>query len=186
MRNINAIMSNVGLLNYWTNRLLAGVIDWTIVWFFMAVFSISILGFSFYWNYGVLLVLYFTVLESVLHTTPGKRIFSIRLEGDFTVLAVLIRNISKLHLTVFIFELLYSAIITSDPKKRFLDSFTDISVSAPGSFLDFEEAPLVPGKASVEPTYSRAPVVDKAAHEKRIPAWRLYLLRKIVQYFGSK
>ncbi len=184
-RNINAIVSNIDLLNYWTNRACAAAVDWGIVWFVMAVFSLQVLSFSFLWNYGIVLLFYFTFLEYFFRTTPGKRIFSIHLDGDFTILAAFVRNLSKIHLSILAFELFYSAMISSDPKKRFLDSFTDISVYAPPVLSDFGSVSMIPSKASAEPQYAGMQEKEKEK-EKKVPAWKLSILRAIVKYFGSE
>lgn len=132
---------------YWVERLIAFIIDAVIidvvVFVLVAVVSVPLLlagaftpfAFAFgleSWLSGLILVLYFTFMESSSGASFGKRIFHLKAVNKAgsnpTFSEALIRNVSKINGVLLLLDVIVGLAITKDYHQKYSDHFIGTTV----------------------------------------------------------
>ncbi|HKZ89960.1 MAG TPA: RDD family protein [Thermoplasmata archaeon] len=137
---IDMIGHNAALQEHWIRRVIAAVIDALVVFVGVVFFGVFLVFFAspgwlswwFPFVIGALFVAYGTVFEGVFGWTIGKRLLSLRvvaIGGMMDIVRAFIRNISKIHIILLVFDVLIGAATHGDPRQRWLDRFAGTSVT---------------------------------------------------------
>jgi uncharacterized RDD family membrane protein YckC len=119
--------------NHWIIRLFAFIIDSIIFGVIAWVISIFIpLGWLFVdLLWGVLLWLYFTVLDVYMGATIGKKILNMQVQsvhgGRVTFDKALIRNLSKIFTPLLLIDWLIGIVTPGDKRQKFLDRYAGVT-----------------------------------------------------------
>lgn len=145
---IDALTKDSRAQGYWIERVVAFVIDYVLVWvvililafllflpmLFAAPFSIGFfagLG-ALGALSGVLLVLYFTLADSIYGRTLGKSVFRLRVVSDSggppSLWQSFLRNVSKIYWLLVLLDAIVGLAVEPDYKKKFSDRFAKTSV----------------------------------------------------------
>ena len=124
-----------GLQEQWLRRFVALIIDAIII--AVVVWVLSILK-GFFWFFGwsflfgVLLLIYSALLESMRGATIGKELVKLRIvshQGNMDIGKALMRNISKIHVLLLLLDFLIGFFTPgNDPKQRWLDRIVNTTV----------------------------------------------------------
>ena len=133
---------------YWVERFVAFIIDAIIVYVILAVltalvaipalftggaafFGVVFGGISVLW--GLIFVLYFTLMESSSGASIGKRIFRLKAVGragtNPTVAEAFIRNISKIYWLLLLLDVIIGLALSKGYTQKYSDSFMGTSVT---------------------------------------------------------
>ena len=132
------ILSESALQQHWVKRVIAIVIDSIIVGIATAILGL-ITDASGVFNWmslpfvmGLIYVLYFTATESTYGYTMGKRLVNLKVaksNGERPGLVnAFVRNISKIHFLVLLFDTLAGFFISRDSHQRYIDQFANTTV----------------------------------------------------------
>jgi uncharacterized RDD family membrane protein YckC len=129
---------------HWIIRLIALIIDGiilsiaaAIIGFILAIATIfgggfgyffGGFGFLFFWLiWGILAVLYYTILDASWGATIGKRIMGLQVQmvngGKVTIEKALIRNISKIYPLLLLLDWLIGIVTPGDKRQKFSDRY---------------------------------------------------------------
>ena len=136
---VDLIGNNAALQEHWLKRVIAIVIDAIIISVIVillnAVFGNSIFRLGFWWLFvfGIVWVLYATILEgSSGRATIGKRAVSLQvvaIDGAMNVEKALIRNLSKINPLFVLIDWVIGIATQGDPRQRYLDRIARTSVT---------------------------------------------------------
>ena len=131
---------------HWLIRLIAFAIDGIILLIVTAIISavfaiasiftggFNLLGWSFLTSsfiWGVLLVLYFTILDFYWGATIGKRLLGIQVRivtgGKVPFDKALIRNISKIFWALLLLDWIVGIVTPGDKRQKFLDRYVGVT-----------------------------------------------------------
>ncbi|MCW4025741.1 MAG: RDD family protein [Candidatus Bathyarchaeota archaeon] len=132
-------------LTHWIYRLIAYVIDFVIIYIPAIIISIILafatafisgffggVAFMAYLLSGVLLFLYFSVLDVMWGGTIGKRIFGLHVQtvngGRITYGQSIVRNISKFFGPILLLDWLLGVILQGDKRQKFTDRIANTVV----------------------------------------------------------
>jgi len=133
------------LQDHWIRRLIAGIIDYIIImivaWIISIIIAIPALfltGAFFVKEFsllqGILFFLYALFFESSRGTTIGKQIMNLKVtttQGNAASLyGTLIRNISKIHLLLWLIDTLIGMATVGDPHQKYSDRFAGTTVAS--------------------------------------------------------
>ena len=132
------ILNESALQQHWVKRLIAIVIDSIIVGIATAILGL-VTDASGVFNWmslpfvmGLIYVLYFTATESIYGYTVGKRLVNLKVaksNGERPGLVnAFVRNISKIHFFVLLFDTLAGFFISKDSHQRYIDQFANTTV----------------------------------------------------------
>lgn len=124
---------NKNLRAYWRVRVLAGLIDITVIYvpsmLLSMVFFVGIIGELILFH--ILFYFYSSLTEGVEGKTIGKRIFKLKVVsyvGKVTFRQSFKRNIPKLFLPFLLMDILLALSGEEDPRQRLFDKFSDCLV----------------------------------------------------------
>jgi len=134
------------LQDHWLRRLIAGIIDWGVMWIIagiilvLAALSALTLGpIPFFIGpaellHGVIFVLYAMFMESSRGTTIGKQIMNLKVtttDGKFPSLyRTMIRDISKIYSLLWLIDTLIGMATVGDPHQKYSDRFAGTTVAS--------------------------------------------------------
>jgi len=135
------------LQDHWIRRLISGVIDYIIIlivaWIISIIIAIPALLLTgvffvreFSLLHGILFFLYASFFESSRGTTIGKQIMNLKVtttQGNVASLyGTLIRNISKIHLLLWLIDTLIgmATVGGGDPHQKYSDRFAGTTVAS--------------------------------------------------------
>jgi uncharacterized RDD family membrane protein YckC len=137
--------------NHWILRLVAFIIDWIIFTVIAAIVGLFIpLGWLFIELLsGVLLWLYFTVLDVYMGSSIGKRLLGIQVQtvngGRVAFDKSLIRNISKIFSPLLLIDWLIGIATPGDKRQKFLDRTAGVTFIRPAEgYSTYNSAPPPP------------------------------------------
>jgi len=127
---------NTSLRRYWRERVLAGVVDFSIVAATAAavVYIFPVCGgglVSVFLLTGLLWFVYSTILEGLTGLTVGKKIWGLRCVahiGRMGWKGALLRNLAKLFAPAVIADVLFGLGTEGDPRQRFSERMFDVLV----------------------------------------------------------
>ena len=133
------ILSEGALQEHWVKRGIAILIDSIIVGVATAILGLLI-GMSEIFNWlafpfvmGLMYVLYFTITESIYGYTAGKSMVNLRVETAEgrkpTLQSTFIRNISKIHVLLLLFDTLGGFFTSKDAHQRYVDQIANTTVA---------------------------------------------------------
>ena len=132
------ILSEGKLQQHWVKRLIAILIDSIIVGIATTILGLlTDLSGIFNWMslpfvLGLMYVLYFTVTESVLGYTMGKKLINLKVtlvNGKRPSLkSAFIRNISKIHFLLLLLDTLGGFFTSKDTHQRYIDQIANTTV----------------------------------------------------------
>jgi uncharacterized RDD family membrane protein YckC len=112
---------------------------------------------------GLFQVAYFTLLEGWYGASIGKQVLGLRIysvrEGNPSLIKIIIRNISKLHLGFLILDILFGLLLTSDPELKITDKLAGTRVIRSRNFSS--------GFMGVERNLSRSRGMNEDIKRKR-------------------
>jgi len=130
------IHDNKPLQKHWISRLIAYLLDFLLS--SLAVYIIFLpftLGRDAFWYFpmtaGLMQVFYSAVFEYYSKRTVGKAIMKLEVEQltqTFDISEALIRNFSKLHGVILVFDWLAGMLSKGDPRQRYLDRLAETTV----------------------------------------------------------
>jgi uncharacterized RDD family membrane protein YckC len=140
-----ALTKDQKVQEYWVQRLVAFIIDAIIIYaalaviFFFAAFSLFFggFGFAFFFGYfaflwGLIFVLYFTVLESAQGATIGKRIFQLKVvskTGSNPNFAEgFVRNLSKIYWLLLLLDVIVGLALSKGYQQKYSDQLMGTKV----------------------------------------------------------
>ena len=96
----------------------------------------------------------------------GKRLFGLKvtsLQGEMTGSKALMRNLSKIHILFFVFDLLAGALMEGDPKQRYMDRVAGTTV------VTVQPIPSAPYQSPTPPVAPSAPRPVQAMQGQAAP-----------------
>jgi len=134
---LDLIGHNAALQEHWFRRFVAAIVDGLLLGLASAIFA---LPFPFLWVnwwawsllWGVIALLYYTLLEASIGATIGKKLLSLRvvaIDGPMDASRALIRNITKIHGILLLLDLLVGGVTHGDPRQRYADRLARTSVT---------------------------------------------------------
>jgi uncharacterized RDD family membrane protein YckC len=146
---VDALMKESKAQEYWVKRLIALIIDGVIIGVVVAViaiFAISSLfafgGFGFFGAFfglfsivvGILLILYFPLMETSSGATIGKKVFGLKVVGKSggnpTFVESLIRNVSKIYWLLLLLDVIVGLATSKGYQQKYSDHIAGTSVVA--------------------------------------------------------
>ncbi|MBI5001712.1 MAG: RDD family protein [Euryarchaeota archaeon] len=163
---VDVIDSDMQVREHWVKRVLAGITDGILTLLMAGVLLIPLiimakLGF-FVWYYniveafmwGLIYWLYSAGMEARHGATVGKQFFGLKvtaLQGEMTGQKAMTRNLSKLHVIFFVFDIIAGAVSEGDPRQRYMDRVAGTTVAtlhpAPTATYQSPTPPVAPRTA---------------------------------------
>ena len=144
---IDTLTRDQNAQHYWMERLFAYIIDAVIVYVVLGVltaiiaipalftggaafFGVVFGGLSLLW--GLIFVLYFTVMESTSGASIGKKILKLKVVGRSgshpTIGEAFIRNVSKLYWLLLLLDVIIGLALSKGYQQKYSDSFMGTTV----------------------------------------------------------
>ncbi len=168
------IGSDAGLQDHWIKRFVAFLIDAIIIaivaWVIFLFLPVPALwGWGLGWSFvfGVLLMLYFILMESSSGATLGKQIMKLRvisLHGELETGNVFVRNISKIFFLFLLLDWLIGFATEGDPKQKWLDRYVGMTVILTDKLTDEQQHVY----QSQQSDYVPPPQEQYVAHEEPV------------------
>jgi len=137
--------SNKALQEHWIKRLIAAIIDGIIIYIplfiiFNVIFWSAIWGAGWYWwgwwwwlVDGLVVFLYFVLLETTMHASFGKKVFNLQVVTTtgqpLGFGAVATRNVFKIIYPLILLDLLLGLATDGDPRQRYTDRVAHTTVT---------------------------------------------------------
>jgi uncharacterized RDD family membrane protein YckC len=138
---LNIIGSDKTLQEHWVKRFVAIIIDSLLLYVIVGILFVFLiddgiwtLKFQAIWSTssGVVMFVYSFLLEANGGATLGKKVLDLRVisisDDEVDITKALIRNISKIHGVLFIFDFIVGFVTDGDPKQRMLDRVAGTTV----------------------------------------------------------
>jgi len=163
---VDVMDSDMQVREHWVKRVLAGITDGILTLLMAGVLLIPLiimakLGiFVWYYNiveafmWGLIYWLYSAGMEARHGATIGKHLFGLKvtaLQGEMTGEKATIRNLSKMHVVFFIFDIIAGAVSEGDPKQRYMDRVAGTTV------ITTHPAPTTPYQSPTPPVAPPSP-----------------------------
>ncbi len=161
VKAIDLIGSNSQLQSHWFRRIIAAIIDSIILWIvsIIIVFAITLVGvLGFWWLImpgllsgffmGIIMLLYFVILEGMSGATMGKRFMNLKVvstAGRMDMIKALIRNISKIYWLIILLDWIIGLVTEGDPRQRMMDRIANTTVVRTDAQEIFQGAYQPPG-----------------------------------------
>ncbi len=160
------IGNNKALQDHWLRRIVALIIDGIIIGviaFLVSIFFwiLSPVGFIGWFFVGLLMFLYFIVLEVAIGGTIGKKLLSLEVvstqQGSLSFVPSLIRNVSKIFWVFLLVDWLVGMFTDGDPRQKFLDRYANTTVQRTDQRAYMEQQFRQMAYVPPHPTYQPPP-----------------------------
>lgn len=164
------IGTNKALQEHWIKRLVAIIIDGIIIWIPLfiihnIIFWSTFAGWGALWGWGwwffdgLIIFLYFVILEMTMKATIGKRIMSLQVVTTtgqpVNAGGVIIRNVTKVIFPLVLLDMLVGLLTQGDPRQKMTDRAANMTVTRTdqGAYAEeqFRQMQDVPPHPQVQP-----------------------------------
>lgn len=147
MSGIDALTKDSKAQDYWIKRVIAFIVDALIVFVPLAIITVIVtvfvafgglnpfalfLGGTISLLWGVLFILYFTLMESSMGATFGKRFFKLKVTGKTggnpTIGQAFLRNLSKIYWLLLLLDVIVGLALSKGYQQKWSDQFLGTNV----------------------------------------------------------